>query len=152
MKCINHNIEFVKRIKENGGRLLNKQCLSCGEKDSKAYKLNSVSNFDSLPNYNDDLHEYYQGRKSIISQNDYKRKREQERLYWLENVHNKYINSDKWKSKRIKVLNRDKWLCQACLKNKAESVHHLTYANFEDEPLFDLISVCNPCHEKIHKK
>ena len=39
MKCETHKLEYVKRIKDNGGRLLNKQCLSCGWHDTKAYQI-----------------------------------------------------------------------------------------------------------------
>ena len=34
-------------------------------------------------------------------------------------------------------------------KRTASDVHHLTYAHWRNEPLFDLISVCRPCHEQI---
>jgi hypothetical protein len=70
--------------------------------------------------------------------------------FW--NNYKEYLNSQKWYNKRNKVLERDKYLCQACLKNKAIQVHHLTYERVFDEPLFDLVSICLPCHEKLHKK
>ena len=63
-----------------------------------------------------------------------------------------YLNSELWKFKRKKVLERDNYLCQACLTNKADEVHHLTYDNCYDEPLFELISVCKRCHQKIESK
>ncbi len=34
--------------------------------------------------------------------------------------------------------------------NRAEDVHHLTYARLYDEMLFDLIAVCRDCHERLH--
>jgi len=148
MECNNHNMEFVKRRKSDGNPLLNKQCLSCGEKDSKAYKLNLVSNFESLPVWREDLIDFYyeNKRKTAIKE------REIDRVYWLENTHKKYLQSDKWMNKRAKVLARDNYVCQACVTNKASQVHHLNYRNYGDEPLFDLVSVCVPCHNKIHNK
>jgi hypothetical protein len=67
---------------------------------------------------------------------------------WFKN-HGDYLNSQKWKEKRTKVLERDGYLCQSCRINKATEVHHLTYAHKGNEPLFDLISVCHECHESI---
>lgn len=67
---------------------------------------------------------------------------------WL-NYHNVYLKSIQWKEKRDQVLNRDNHLCQACLKARATEVHHLSYAHWQNEPLFELISVCHECHEAI---
>ena len=60
-----------------------------------------------------------------------------------------YLRSHAWKEKRGKVLRRDGYVCQACLNNEAHQVHHLNYKHWGNEPLFDLISVCKPCHDKI---
>lgn len=61
-----------------------------------------------------------------------------------------YMRSDKWKVKRKKVLERDNYTCVSCLEEKATQVHHITYDNLGDEPLFNLVSVCGKCHCKIH--
>jgi 5-methylcytosine-specific restriction endonuclease McrA len=66
--------------------------------------------------------------------------------------YNDYLNSEKWKLKRKKVFERDNYLCQACLTNEAQEVHHLTYNNIYDEPLYELISVCKRCHIKIEEQ
>lgn len=65
--------------------------------------------------------------------------------------YNAYLLTDKWAAKRRAVLQRDKGICQACLSRPAKQCHHLTYAHVFDEPLFDLIAVCIPCHDKITK-
>lgn len=57
-----------------------------------------------------------------------------------------YINSPRWKEKRVKVLERDNYLCQSCLEQEATEVHHTNYTNAGCEPLFELVSVCNACH------
>jgi hypothetical protein len=49
-------------------------------------------------------------------------------------------------------LERDNYLCQACLTNRAEQIHHLTYNNIYDEPLYELLSVCKRCHIKIEQQ
>jgi 5-methylcytosine-specific restriction endonuclease McrA len=41
-------------------------------------------------------------------------------------------------------------MCKIC-GDKAEQVHHLTYAHVYDEYTFELVSLCKKCHhEKYH--
>jgi len=63
-----------------------------------------------------------------------------------------YIKSPEWFAKRALILERDNYICQGCLLQQAEHVHHLTYAHLGNELAFELISVCVPCHEYIHQK
>jgi len=63
--------------------------------------------------------------------------------------HNEYLKSMTWQEKREEVLRRDGYICQACLKKKATEVHHLSYDHWKNEPLFELISVCDECHTAI---
>ena len=60
-----------------------------------------------------------------------------------------YLESDEWKERRKAVLKRDKNKCRFCGK-KATHIHHLTYKNIFQEPLYDLVSLCNGCHQLIH--
>jgi hypothetical protein len=59
-----------------------------------------------------------------------------------------YLNSAKWKRMRIRILERDRWLCGCGAR--AEQVHHLSYKRFGNEDDEDLVSVCGPCHRKVH--
>jgi Restriction endonuclease len=62
----------------------------------------------------------------------------------------KYINSKQWVAKRKQVFQRDNYECQKCKSKEELRAHHLTYEHFGDEPLEDLITLCNPCHNEIH--
>jgi 5-methylcytosine-specific restriction endonuclease McrA len=62
----------------------------------------------------------------------------------------KYLNSPKWKAKRILVLRRAKYKCEECKRRQATQIHHKTYKRIFNEPLSDLLAVCAPCHKKIH--
>lgn len=64
-------------------------------------------------------------------------------------IYNEYLSSKEWRAKRILVLKRDDYKCQACKIASAEEVHHLTYANIYKENLEDLQSVCSNCHHQI---
>lgn len=61
-----------------------------------------------------------------------------------------YLNSDIWKQKRLKVLNRAKFVCERCKKEQATQIHHKTYEHIFNEPLSDLLAVCADCHRTIH--
>lgn len=64
-------------------------------------------------------------------------------------VYYSYLQTPAWKEKREAVFKRDNYKCQACHKNKATEVHHKTYTNLFNEPLFDLVSICRQCHEVV---
>jgi len=64
--------------------------------------------------------------------------------------YNRYLRSPAWTHKRFEVLRRDGYICQMCKANPAQHIHHKTYANFGNEPLSDLVAVCQQCHDKHH--
>lgn len=61
-----------------------------------------------------------------------------------------YIQSARWKLTREAVLRRDKKRCVRCGGTYRLQVHHTTYAHFGDEPLDDLITLCDECHDLEH--
>jgi hypothetical protein len=78
-------------------------------------------------------------------------KRERERAEWFEK-HNEYLLTDKWQEKREAVLAREDNLCQGCRSALAVHIHHLSYENWGDELLFQLVAVCQDCHQRAHKR
>ena len=66
------------------------------------------------------------------------------------NDYQRYIQSGAWKAKRRLVLKRSGNMCETCKKRIATQVHHVTYENFGDEPLDDLLALCFLCHAKEH--
>ncbi len=63
-----------------------------------------------------------------------------------------HLQSEYWKTIRLKALERDNKICQSCKSARATEVHHLTYKNLGSETLDELISYCRACHEKVHEK
>src|SRR5690606_1665469 len=47
-------------------------------------------------------------------------------------------------------MERAGWICEGCRTRPAEQVHHLTYSHVFDELLFQLVALCEPCHNKAH--
>ena len=79
----------------------------------------------------------------------YQRQRKRRRDYYR----NVYLKSDEWRRKRYVVLKRDDWRCVYC-GAKATQVHHLKYAkrNIGKEPIKWLVSVCDSCHDSMHRR
>lgn len=61
-----------------------------------------------------------------------------------------YLQSDGWDRTRLKVLERARYVCEACGERRATQVHHVTYDDPRgEELLWNLKAVCGECHEKI---
>lgn len=175
-----HFYEYVYKMSESNRILLYEQCQSCGIRKSTStlkhetvpylkYKIqtNQIKKFsqeleDKGPTRERYYNEYYNVERDKFNkkkQQEYQQKQEEYRiqaeeksiLWWK--GHNEYLQTSQWKNIRQKVLQRDNFLCQGCLENRATEVHHLTYAHHKNELMFELISVCYDCHHnRIHKK
>jgi 5-methylcytosine-specific restriction endonuclease McrA len=56
-----------------------------------------------------------------------------------------------WAVIKNRIHRRDKYRCRLCGRDDLElHVHHCTYANYGQERLEDLISLCGPCHHRFH--
>lgn len=153
--CTANGYTIVKKETANG-IVIRSQC-ECGYINGRSLKqsdfdLNKLP-FADLDKYLErefNIELFYENRRNQAEKERQARNEEirsNNNAFWEE--YKEYLNTDKWKIKRVRVLQRDKNLCQACLTSPANQVHHLTYAHVFDEPLFDLISVCARCHNKI---
>lgn len=125
-------------------------CSACGHKQSNGVK-NSNYDMENIPFtdgklWKESLSFFNDCKTSVYNEQQARRKNGD--TDWMKN-HGDYCKTQKWKNKRVAVLKRDSFLCQACLTRKATQVHHLTYKHYMAEPLFDLVSVCDICHRKI---
>lgn len=85
--------------------------------------------------------------KNALVQVESRRDREE---WWAK--YRAYLESPDWKRRRQKVLKRDQYTCQGCLTNPAVLVHHLTYEHMGNEFAFELVSMCDACHNRFHEK
>ncbi len=140
--CEHRKTRYVVRAVKGGSKQYGQQCLRCGH--FQAVKKTAVPLTVHVVEYDPEIgkrfHDEIQDRLA--------REREAKNQEWWE-WYSEYLKSPVWDSKRRRVLQRDKKICQACQKRKATQVHHLTYERAGDEPLFDLVSVCNECHEHL---
>ncbi len=145
--CIKPNIITVKKSYETGLVYAYLQCKTCGLKidgpiSKKGLDLENTPYF--YEKLNDEITKliHLENEEQFTSIQSLKKN-----LFFEE--YSEYLLSEVWKKKRNLVLTRDNFLCQACLTNKASEVHHKTYKHVYNEPLFELVSICKPCHEKI---
>ena len=66
-------------------------------------------------------------------------------------AYNQYLDSDHWEMMRRKVMRRADNICEGCLSQTAEHVHHKTYAHIGAEFAFELLALCEECHDRFHE-
>ncbi len=64
-----------------------------------------------------------------------------------------YLKSDKWQEVRKAKAKEQNYTCERCHKviKKGFHIHHKTYEHLGNEPLSDLMFLCEDCHKEIHK-
>ena len=145
------------RAKSNGDLMAIVQCCTCGEtfgvvSHARAKQEAGASRIEEVPQIDEGLkkrgrdlaNKHYEDQRRAWQQE----RNEKSREWWIR--YNGYLSSQRWRDKRARVLERDGHTCQACLRRRATQVHHTTYEHVFDEPLFDLQSVCDVCHNAIH--
>lgn len=151
-QCEEHDNQLVHLVMSDGRKGWQYQCRQCYHRASKW-----IAKKDLTPEQMEQAPPRQEIDYSYLSQRRYTARslmlelleREDEYGFWV--WYSKYLKSEKWQSIRRRVLFRDQYRCQACLEAKATQVHHKNYDFVGDEVLFDLVSVCDACHEKITK-
>ena len=150
--CKNPKLIKVRHKLSNDTYNVRDQCQTCGKIHTKSYSHKTYDP-DSLPDsdvnfYDESINkknEEYQSMKDWFF-------KDKTLHYSIETNYPgylEYLKSEEWKNKRDIVFKRDNNICQSCLNNSADQVHHLTYRHIFNEPLFDLISICFDCHKII---
>lgn len=146
-KCAHERSRPTRYVQRNGIAYVRHQCLQCGTsvKGPKGAELEKQGQrMAELPPWDEALARRWMDKLSHFQQTQ---RPFQARL----DLYQQYLLSDTWKSKRVRVLQRDDYSCRACANAKAVEVHHKSYLNIGDEPLFELISVCKACHLQLHQ-
>lgn len=133
--------ELRRRVLANRSEQIVFQCLTCGRSATNPIARCLVSKPNDLPEWDEGLSEQFDGQKH--------QQHLQQKTEWFRE-HNAYLKSDKWRMKRRKVLERCHGICEGCMDAPVEHVHHLNYNHWQDELLFELVGLCEPCHERAH--
>lgn len=63
-----------------------------------------------------------------------------------------YIQSEEWQEKRAQRLEFANHRCELCNCPDNLHVHHRSYDNLGDEPIGDLVVLCEECHDVFHDR
>jgi hypothetical protein len=138
--------ELRRRPIKGGAMRLEWQCLGCGRSTTQPVSQRWVPYWEQLPAWDDAL-----SRQCADKAEEARLQEKAEELAAKRAAYAVYLRSDEWHAKRPKILRRDP-TCTSCGEAPSEQVHHLTYAHIFDEPLFDLVGVCRPCHASLHRR
>jgi hypothetical protein len=156
-KCEHPRSEIRRRVQSNGVVAYWRQCLDCFQIVGTAVKHCDAPG-DALP-FDELARTRYWDEQVQADRSDWEQRQQQrcreaqqrDREWW--DRYNDYLEGDGWQRKRDLVFARDAKRCQARLDGCsifATQVHHLTYRHVFNEPLFDLVAVCQSCHEQLH--
>lgn len=152
--CNQPDIRPVNQPRADGLPLKKNLCFNCGA--SKVVKMSHSNEWRELQVVTKEESE------KIINKVDQRRKdfqeyviSERQKIYDKKNEefwdkYTSYLGTKEWQTIRKKILERDNFICQSCLENKATDVHHKTYANVFNEHAFELVSLCRSCHDRYH--
>ena len=155
-ECNHENSELRLRTVDRGYTQRVQQCLRCGEPVSGAVskeKAMKLCGGKEPPPFDNELMDgwksSYQEQSDEITKN-YETRSEYERAEFFKK-YDVYLESDEWKEKREKVMERANHICEGCRTTEATQVHHLSYEHVGREFLFELVAICNECHNRIHE-
>ena len=66
--------------------------------------------------------------------------------------YDQYLQSPAWRDIRQLVLRRAHGRCEGCGRRPAAHVHHLSYQHVGKEFLWELVAVCQECHDRVHAR
>lgn len=146
LECRHENKTVRRRVVRGGALQLVSQCVRCGEAVGSPIAAKALQqDIASLESWDDDLKEQFRAAREQQFEALKKQHREQRR-----GLYDGYLGSAQWKALRAKVLKRAQGMCEGCASAPATEVHHLTYARWGREMLFDLVAICEACHDAVH--
>lgn len=148
--CKHEKLEIREVTLSNGAKHFLKQCMRCGELVGSAIAKASIPSI-VLPK-DEGIRQRWkaqQERAYATMLQRFVRAQRSENEVWSRR-YDEYLKSPEWKSKRKKVLKRANGTCEGCGERSATQVHHLTYKHVREEFLFELVAICDACHNKIH--
>jgi 5-methylcytosine-specific restriction endonuclease McrA len=143
----------------DGRWMLQRQCLDCGQPFGPFLPQPEDRNLSRWQAWDDALQSEGQRRREKAAEErrqqwelDSAAEREATARWKLDDL-SEYYATPEWRAKSLAVLHRDKTTCQAVLPGfclgRATQAHHRSYRHLRNEPLFELVAVCKPCHDEL---
>lgn len=146
-ECGSSVVQIRRKTASNGVPMVAFQCLTCGRAASQWLKREAVPNLAALPEWDEQLSGEFWRKKRADDASRFEANRDLRQVEYAS-----YLQSPRWKGIRARVMKRAGGICEGCGLVPASEVHHLTYDNVGDELLFQLVALCEDCHEKVHRK
>lgn len=153
--CTHEHTERVERVLANGAVTHYTQCQHCGwgkaiKKDNTTPALKWDDSSQEVRNLMWTVRSKVYPDSHTVGSEEYTQQRNQKEVeFW--DKWREHLASDKWKDLRQRVIKRSGGLCEGCLINKVEQVHHKTYKHLGNEFCFELIGLCADCHKRFHE-
>lgn len=158
--CDHPATEIRERKQSNGRVYYAQQCTTCGKHLGAVGKnviaLDLRLSREGAHVYDEELQErwYEQQRayreelleRARVACDEHSMVKDDE--WWA--AYNAYLKTPEWAERRRLVLTRAMGLCEGCRKAIPFHVHHLTYEHVGDEFLFELVALCEACHQRAH--
>jgi len=145
-QCKHQDVRLVFLDKINGTRAYQWQCQACFHLSQWIGK-NTIDIAKAVPRVEIDFGELQQALRFERESTTDEIKTRNNKEWW--DWYNQYLLTPQWKNIRDRVLRRASFRCEGCGVAPATSVHHLTYKRVGKEMLFDLVAVCQKCHDEI---
>ena len=128
------------------------QCTRCGVVVGQWIPHSQVIQKDQIKPFDDSIYERFRATSRELIIEIEKIKKGIESQDWNDWYYKTYLPSREWRAKSHAVLRRCNYICEGCGTNKAILAHHLAYTNVGNEFLFELVGLCQDCHDSIHSK
>ena len=147
--CEHETVELRARTISNGAIQHVDQCITCGKAAGMPVKREPGL---TPPPWDTEIAESLRRDRQSLAEDMIRDaiERQREELGAHTRRYDMYLKSEEWAKKRRAVLERDGGICRGCLSRPATQVHHLTYENIYNEFAFELVSICDQCHERVH--
>lgn len=142
--CTHKNLKIVKCQMADGRFFKSNMCINCLKNFGNVKKTENeymYVGYEERQELREKIQtEYYSLFKSVMENKKYFK------LDYYE-----YLQTEEWKIKRNQRLKIDNYTCQNCGIHTNLQVHHLDYSTIFNESMNDLITMCKPCHFKLHE-
>ena len=142
-ECKHENAAIRQRKVAGGSVQYCFQCLRCGDRVGRAIARSEVSS--TPPPFDEEaLIAWRNKSKAAYADLDAK----YSSAFWSD--YQRYLQSPEWAGRRSLVLKRADGVCEGCRLAPPTVVHHLTYDHVGRELLFELVALCDVCHQVCH--
>lgn len=152
--CTHPKTEIRYKLALNDVKMFTTQCVRCGEVIGQWIPHRDVEEPESVAPIDELLRDYYRETcrelKVALEERIEENNSPNEHAAIVNDWYADYLNTPEWKHKRGLVFERCKRVCEGCRLKRATIVHHRTYKHIGSEFIFELVGVCEDCHDRLH--